>query len=434
MLRPESSERSCPTHGDIAPIAIGPVRYEALVQTSPAWQATLSKHYPLAQKGLQARCLCAPFEGDLRRLTIRRYSDGVLGLARFPDTGMEHSPRCRFHGESVASSGPSEYTSALKEIPGGILVCIPLGLQITEPAAASGCERWIESGHAVRNGRMSLLGLLHLLWHQSALHTWWPRMRGKRHPGLVMHLLHRAADEILCNGRNLSGSLMLGLPPKIRTQAHERQESIYWRALDQRQRLLCVAPLSRHSPQSEVRMREILTSPMYGAMPWLKLPDGLWDATVRRFPNAIAHWRSGGTVVFIAQIEPQAMHGAGSVSAHVVGISLLALSPQWIPVDSFHELAVCTALVDQDRVFVKPLRFDAQEEAVLPDFVLRDTANPKGTPMEVWGRTDTDYKNRQKEKRNYYAKNYGAENWWQWNAANNEPMPSFPPRSAMVAF
>jgi hypothetical protein len=73
----------------------------------------------------------------------------------------------------------------------------------------------------------------------------------------------------------------------------------------------------------------------------------------------------------------------------------------YIPVDSSHELTMADALIRAGRAFIKPLRYDPDLMATLPDFVLTDTDPP--TYIEVWGVLGReDYERRKAEKRNYY--------------------------------
>ena len=120
---------------------------------------------------------------------------------------------------------------------------------------------------------------------------------------------------------------------------------------------------------------------------------------------------------------------SGRPNVTVVSLALMAVSPQWIPVESSHELAVAERLVQERRAFMKPLRFDADQDVVFPDFILRDTNEERGTPMEVWGRSDAAYRARRQEKIDYYRRHFGADRWWHWNASAKDAMPLFPPRA-----
>ena len=112
------------------------------------------------------------------------------------------------------------------------------------------------------------------------------------------------------------------------------------------------------------------------------------------------------------------------MQARVVDAALMVTTPQWIPVDSGYEAAVVAALVAENRRFEKPLRFDAGEDRVFPDFWLRDRA--EDLPMEVWGRTDPDYIARKEQKIVHYDEKYGPGKWWQWDATTGSAIPPFP--------
>ena len=82
-----------------------------------------------------------------------------------------------------------------------------------------------------------------------------------------------------------------------------------------------------------------------------------------------------------------------------------------------------------ERSFTKPLRYDADNEVVFPDFILTDT--PRDTPMEVFGRSDEAYSAPKEAKVAYYANKFGQGNWWCWDAASDplgEKMPPIPPK------
>ena len=119
--------------------------------------------------------------------------------------------------------------------------------------------------------------------------------------------------------------------------------------------------------------------------------------------------------------------GSSRLFAWAESIALMELGPALVPVASPHELAVLRALIDAGRQFRKPLRFDSDRDLVLPDFELLDTADPRGTPMEVFGRSDETYLTRLEQKRAYYDATYGAAQWWSWDATAAAQWPPFPP-------
>jgi hypothetical protein len=108
--------------------------------------------------------------------------------------------------------------------------------------------------------------------------------------------------------------------------------------------------------------------------------------------------------------------------------ALMPVTQHWIPVDSHYEAWVADALVDTDRHVVKPLRYDAREEEVFPDFLLLD-AGDSPLPMEIYGFTGNPaYEQRMQEKIAAYQQS--GEPFWHWDiaTAGSEPgaWPSFP--------
>jgi Protein of unknown function (DUF1173). len=72
-------------------------------------------------------------------------------------------------------------------------------------------------------------------------------------------------------------------------------------------------------------------------------------------------------------------------------------SSAFIPCDSIHEVAMANRLVAEHRDFFKPLRM-APDDAMLPDFLLRDTDTP--THIEVYGMNGlASYEARKEQKR-----------------------------------
>lgn len=63
----------------------------------------------------------------------------------------------------------------------------------------------------------------------------------------------------------------------------------------------------------------------------------------------------------------------------------------WIPADSSYELTMLNYLHNQGRAFIKPLRYDASNNDVFPDFCLTDTGGHELFPIEVFGMDTASY-------------------------------------------
>lgn len=267
---------------------------------------------------------------------------------------------------------------------------------------------------------MTLLGLLHFLWTQAGLHTWAPSMEGKRNLGVVHHHLMRVAMSTYAGRVRFSQNLVIATPSASGQQAGQNKAKSL-DAITQRRRLVVVAPLAQH--QEGMDGSSILPIAGFHGIPHLAVDDAIWASIERRFAREIDAWRAGNPIIAVAQTDPPRSSG-GSMRAQVVDVSLMQITRDWIPVDSGYEALIAEKLVAEKRRFEKPLRFDAGEDAVFPDFWLRDLAVP--APLEVWGLSTSDYQTRKKDKAAHYDETYGAGGWWSWNAAIGDPVPDLP--------
>lgn len=399
--------------------------YSPEFQTAEEHSAGWKRVLLMAHNKAQVRCGC-PGSGE-RRLSIhsRSHSDR-FHLARFPETGPEHSEDCAYYGVDPAMSGLGTYRrGVVQELDDGtVKIKLKVGLQQrtavapeeTSPSKAKTPVR-ARSGQA----SMTLLGLLHFLWTQADLNSWSPGMEGKRNLGVIHHHLMLQAKATYAGRTRLAQNLLVATPASSGAQAgHNRAKSL--EAITERRRLVVIAPLAQHQEGSDGG-RTLPISGFHG-IPYLTLDETAWDTLERRFARELDSWRAGNSVLAIAQTDPPRSSG-GNMQAQVVDLALMQITRNWIPVDSGYEALVADQLVVAGRRFDKPLRFDASEEATFPDFWLKDTANPM--PLEIWGMATPDYEERKVAKSAYYDATYGKDGWWSWNAAAGDPVPGFPP-------
>ncbi|GBQ74591.1 hypothetical protein AA0474_3257 [Acetobacter lovaniensis NRIC 0474] len=290
---------------------------------------------------------------------------------------------------------------------------------------------------------MTELGLLHLLWEEAGLNGWSPALgRARRRWSFVREALDRAAVRIVpARNQTLSDRLaMIGYgdedgPALLRETARSCGDT--WR-------ILLLGIVDDIAVVDWTRGRQFCSLRFDGVQDYhLRVSAAaVWhERLTRRYPMAMAALalpraeraiRVVGLVT--ATVRVGLDRGVTLVRCRADDIALMEVEPDTLtPVSSGHELAIARALVDEHRSFIRPLRFDAGRDAVLPDFVLRDTGDPRGTPMEVFGRADEAYAARRAEKARYYDEVYGQENWWSWDAvASPDRWPAFPPALARV--
>lgn len=372
------------------------------------WKATLTK----AHGGGKVTCAC-PGKGS-KLLAVRHYDSDSFCLARYPLTGGEHSNECRFYGPDPGKSGMSGYQKGVIENgPNGtIKIRLEIGLKKRENPERPIPPEPAPATSVARNSKpaMRLLGLLNYLWDEADLNAWWPAMKGKRDLSRINLWVDEAASHIVAAKVKLNSVLLLAdHNPDGRWAASNRQR--VETALKAKTRLLAIVPLATYSQGRDKEMASALKIAGFHGIPMLDMHPGLWARVCKRFPRAIAAWQNNHRIMAIAELD---LKKEGKY-ADVVDIALMPVSNNWIPFDSMFELTVADKLTGEERGFVKPLRFDADEDVVFPDFILRDTGSD--TPLEVFGRSDEFYEARKAVKMAYYQREFGTDNWWYWDAS-----------------
>lgn len=402
-------------------------QFQTEKQYADAWKRVLI----LCHGKAEVRCLC-PGSGDKRLSIHSRSISDRFHLARFPETGTEHSEDCLYYAADPAMSGLGSYRrGVVQELDDGATkIKLKVGLQQRPTAAPEGAGTTTPGNAKAPPTRsrssqasMTLKGLLHFLWTQAALNTWSPGMEGKRNVGVVHHHVMRVATTTYAGRVRLAQNLIVATPNSAGQQASYNKAKTL-DAVSHRRRLVVVAPLAQH--QEGMDGASLMPISAFHGIPHLALDEGIWHALERSFGRELEAWRAGNPVVAIVQTDPPKSSG-GTVRARVVDAALMHVTREWIPVDSGYEALIADQLVATKRRFEKPLRFDAGEDATFPDFWLKDMENPM--PLEVWGMATAEYQARKAEKAVLYNGTYGEDGWWSWNAAIGDPVPDFPPKS-----
>lgn len=397
--------------------------YSREFQHSEDWKRVLTLAHG---KGI-VECMCRG-KGE-KRLSIHCHSaSDRFHLARFPNTGPEHSEDCIYYGVDPRESGMGGYKKGVIEEldDGSTKIRLKIGLQqrpssAPEEESTSASSKPAASGKSRSQSSMTLLGLLHYLWTEARLNTWTPRMKGKRSLGVVHHHILEVASRTYAGRVRLARNLLVGTYAEDGAHAQGNKAKAL-AAYTERRRLIVITPLVTHN--GAVEATKTLPISGYNGIPHLLMPQGMWEECEKRFRVELGAWSSGERVIAIAQTDPP-RRGDGSLAAEVIDLGLMWVTKDWIPVESGYEAIVAEKLISEDRIFEKPLRFDSSE-ATFPDFLLKDTGSR--TPLEVWGLTSADYEERKRAKEAHYNATLGAA-WWSWNAAAGDPIPGFPPKA-----
>ncbi|MFJ4144111.1 DUF1173 family protein [Pseudomonas sp. NPDC089734] len=366
---------------------------------------------------LPVSCQCAGL--GPRRFAVRYMSGSdSYHLARFPDSGEEHALNCVYQSMKSNKTGLQGYSKGVVEETGDGDLRIKLTLSLRKQEAADSGEPRAERSYSpsvyAKKPAMTLLGLLHLLWTEANLNSWWPSLAGRRDMFVVHLRLIQAASRITTNRLRLDDALVVAAPTSGGAQQRANEVKVA-SAIRNSRRLLVIAPLAAHTKERAAGTSGFLAIKGFHGVPKLSLDQETWAAVCKRFPRELIAWAHGKRIVAIVQTDKPESASA----AQALNIALMHVSEEWVPVDSLYESTIEAKLRAENRHFNKPLRFDAEEDSVFPDFWLLDLPSNRELPMEVYGLSDKKYLERKAEKTLHYAKEYGTQGWWQWDAAKD---------------
>lgn len=451
----------------------GGVRFtaERRAKDPDGFQAALRKAH-----GAQEGAVCCCSGAGLRRLYISRHGE-QFRIARFPNSGLEHATDCRLfemppeasgvggYEKGVVSEGQDGSTCIKLRVPLSRPASVPEGAagesaiqDRTEPAEATGGnaeEAPAEDAPAVADSAdpqgeggetgaadaipakraMAELGLLHLLWTHTRLNRWHPEMEGKRSWSLVGWLVGRTAQQMKAGRTWLNGVLVVVPPaaPERRERVRGNIHSALKRIVDRAERdrvpralvLTEVASLQRAGENGVVHL-------VHGEHHDVQLVSTRLQLMhlERRFPDAkavlaqrnVGVGPSNTRVIGLFAVEPE-LTPDGWLLTYVSGALMLA-TWEFLPFGSTYEREVLDLLVDSRRAFERPMRFEAGNNIVVPDFVLCDT--PVAVPMEIYGKQDPNLVARQEMRNSLYPRLFGQAQPWEWVIDVSAEPPALP--------
>lgn len=316
------------------------------------------------------RCLCRP--GGVE-MYVAWSSAGYL-LKRMPNTGCQHAADC-------PSYEPADVTSGLGAVAGSAIsedavtgeTALKLGFAMSKLPGRSTVPGSGQAGSSAATSgvRLSLRGLLHYLWHEAGLTRWHPGFAGKRTWSIVRRHLLQAAEGKVAQGRALGQSLYVpeAFSPEQRDAINARRTAQWRGAVQARGR----------AQQLQLLIGEVkeIVPARYGHKSIIKhLPDQafaideqLYRRIGRRFEAELSLWGANDRVRMVA-VATFGVSEAGVPA--IVEVSLMPVTPQWLPVESSFELDLVEKLVGEQRSFVKGLRYNLGADVLLANATLTD--------------------------------------------------------------
>ena len=173
---------------------------------SPALQAALAEVYGTDER---PRCLCV--EHGIEMYVAQH---AQLVIKRMPGTGPAHHPSCPSYEAPASETGLGDLLgeAVIERGPERVEVRLDFPLShVSVPRPAQAPSAPSQSVSAAQR-RLSMRGLLHLLWDRAGFSRWSPRMEGKRTWFVIRKYLLEAAGEIDAKGAPLASRLFIPEP------------------------------------------------------------------------------------------------------------------------------------------------------------------------------------------------------------------------------
>lgn len=386
-----------------------------------------------AGPGEKAHCLCV-HQGRYLELQIRELKKSYY-FACMPNTGPYHRPTCPFYKPNPEKSGQAAYVEGVvrEETEHEVSVKLITSLQRDinkSPVSSSPLPAGARPGSRTQR-RMTTLGLLHLIWERAGLHYWRPQFAGHRTDPKALRRAYATSrnikiqrgitlDQVLCPVVSGDKGIQYFTERTIKNHSEELRLYVIGR--------LSSAQVDPYGRGCKIELSGIRD----GYRMFMSISQTKWERLEKSYSRELAEFsrnEEGLSVfgLFLVTIDPIKKGKYSNFSTvQIEDAALMTTTEQLIPVESRYEAKIVELLVQKDRTFIKPLRFDAARDLVRPDFILTDMGKKEGYPMEVFGLTDEKYLARKAEKERYYARVFGVDGWWSWDASHNAPIPPLP--------
>jgi len=374
---------------------------------------------------LRPRCLCQPGAPGIE-MYVARLSDGYV-IKRMPNTGYLHAIDCPSYEPPADYSGLGPLVgSAIVENPVTGVTALRLDFPMTklpcrhvQPAAGSTISSVASQGQ-----RLGLRALLHYLWDQAELTHWKPGFAGRRNWATVRRHLLQAAENKTTHGQPLKASLYI---PEVFSV--EQRDAISRRRIRQWTQTTQSPGAPQHLILLIGEVKEIAPARFGYKMVIKHVPDqafgvdeGLFRRLSRCFDRELALW---GTSENLHLLAIATFRLADSGIPSIIELSLCPATAQWLPLEDQAERLLIEKLVDDERSFVKCLRYNLPASKVVPSASLTDCG--ASTQLLVISRPATDGADLDKELKQLAAI-YDPPPWiWQ---PPNQDMPSLPLKRA----
>ncbi|KZM75547.1 DUF1173 family protein [Nocardia terpenica] len=334
--------------------------------------------------GTRPRCTCQG--GDGGDMYIAKVSGRYL-IKRMPGTGSTHDPMCTSYALPPEVSGLAHLLGkAVKEQPETTRITLgfPLTHHRRRVATAAAATEVDDSGGDPT--KLTLRGLLHLLWDDAGFTRWTPGMLGKRNWATIRKYLLCAAEDKTTNRTPLVNRLWI--PETFNSES--KAEIIARRT----------AALSHITGNRSHRRLMIAVGEIKRITPTITGAALLF----KHVPDLPLHLANETYTRMVATFDTELSLRADNPDTHLIGIltfgesdkgttdveqiAVMTVTQHWIPVTTPTEKHLVDRLTDDQRRFVKSLRYNQGPDTPMAALTLIDTSPV--TACYIIGTDDSD--------------------------------------------
>ena len=305
-------------------------------------------------------------------------------IKRMPNSGSGHAPACDSYEPPAELSGLGQVIgSAIQENPDEGTTALKFDFALSKGASRSAPSPSGKETDSVKTdgNKLTLRGTLHYLWEEAGFNRWAPTMAGKRSWYVIRKYLLQAAADKTAKGACLAD--MLYIPESFNA---EKKNEITQRRMAQMMRIAAPEKGTRRLMLVAGEVKELAQS-RYGHKIVLKhLPDchfmmndDIHKRLLKRFEVELGLWDAlEGTHLMMIGTFSIGATGVASLEE----VALMSVTENWIPFESTFEKMVLDALTQQNRRFMKGMRYNLPSTRPLACAVASDT-EPEPTAMYV---------------------------------------------------
>ncbi|WP_459203461.1 DUF1173 domain-containing protein (plasmid) [Ralstonia pseudosolanacearum] len=304
--------------------------------------------------------------------------DGKYLVKRMPNSGSDHAPACDSYEPPPELSGLGQVIgSAIQEDPEEGTTALKFDFSLSKAAdrkAPTPSDKETDSVKTDGN-KLTLRGTLHYLWEQAGFNRWAPTMSGKRSWYVIRKYLLQAAEDKTAKGASLAD--ILYIPETFNA---DKKAEITQRRMAHMMRIAAPERGTRRLMLAIGEVKEVAQS-RYGHKIVLKhLPDchfmmndDIHKRLLKRFEVELGLWDAlEGTHLMMIGTFGIGPTGVASLEE----AALMCVTENWIPFESTFDKMVLDALTQQNRRFMKGMRYNLPSTRPLACAVTSDTEPP----------------------------------------------------------